>query len=87
MKTLLVLFLGASLAAPALAGDLAIGTLRTRDHEVRIVPGDPPRYTVTDRRSRVLVREATLDEIARRFPDLHRALTRGVAGAQDATLR
>lgn len=75
------------LAPAARAGDAAIGTLRTRDHDVRIIAGAPPRYTVTDHEGRVIAENATRDEIARRLPDIHRALEKGLAGAQDARLR
>ncbi len=87
MRTILALFVLLTLPLPAAAGDVSIGSLQTRDHEVRIAAGDPPRYTVADRRGRVLIRDARIEEVARRFPDVHRALTRGVAGVQDAALR
>jgi hypothetical protein len=87
MRTILALFMCLALSMPAAAGEVSIGTLRTRDHEVRISAGDPPRYTVTDRRGRVLARDARIEEVARRFPDVHRALTRGVAGREDAMVR
>ena len=81
---MLVLLLG---AAPALAGDVEIGTLRTRAHVVRIIAGEPPRYTVTDRDGRVIAENATRAEIARSLPEVHRALEKGLAGTQDARLR
>ena len=75
------------IAESAAAHEVEVGTVRTRQHEVRIVTGNPPRYTVTDRGGRVLLERATLPEVARRYPDVHRALTRGIAGTEDATLR
>ena len=75
------------LAPAAWADEPAIGTLRTRDHDVRIIAGEPPRYTVTDRQGNVVADSVTRDEIARRLPEVHRALEKGIAGAQDARLR
>lgn len=78
----------ASLAPPgAAAAEKAIGSIRGRHHEVRILAGTPPRYTVTDREGRVLAERVTRAELARRFPAVHRALEKGLAGVQDAALR
>ena len=87
MLRMLVFLICLGWAVPAATGEVSIGTLRTRDHDVRISAGDPPRYTVTDRHGRVLMRGATIEQVARRFPDVHRALKRGLAGREDATLR
>jgi hypothetical protein len=87
MKILPVLLAIALPAAPALAGETAIGTIRSRHHEVRILAGAPPRYTVTDREGRLLAERVTRAELARRFPEVGRAIEKGLAGVQDAALR
>jgi hypothetical protein len=87
MRILLAIALLFGTAAPAGAAETALGTIETRDHTVRILAGAPPRYTVLDRKGREIGRGMTLAEIARRLPDVHRTLTRGLAGTQDARLR
>jgi hypothetical protein len=87
MRVLLAVVLLFATAAPAVARDKELGTIETRNHTVRIAAGEQPRYTVVDRAGREIARGATLEEISRRLPAVHRTLKRGLAGAQDARLR
>ena len=63
------LLVGCAGPRPADTGDVLLGTLEFRDHEVHVFAGQ--RYTV-EAQGQILAARITREELQSRFPEIHR---------------